>query len=132
MKLKVLLPTQILVDENIIKVVAEAENGSFCLLPRHIDFAAALVPGLLSFVTARGIEQFLAVDEGILIKCGSEVLVSTRNAVIGPDLGILKQTIQKQFLELEDREKMSRSALAKLEVNFVRRFIELKKPEAGT
>jgi len=128
MRLKVLLPTHILVDEEIIKVIAEAENGSFCLLQRHIDFAAALVPGLFSFVTAQGVEQFLAVDEGVLIKCGSEVLVSTRNAVIGPDLGLLKQTIRKQFVELEDREKMSRSALAKLEANFVRRFMELEKP----
>ena len=128
MKLKVLLPSHILVDKEVIKVIAEAENGSFCLLPRHIDFAASLVPGLLFFVTDQGVEQFLAVDEGVLIKCGSEVLVSTRNAVIGPDLGILKQTIQKQFVELDDREKISRSALAKLEANFVRRFMELKKP----
>jgi len=80
------------------------------------------------FVTAQGVEQFLAVDEGVLIKCGGEVLVSTRNAVIGPDLGMLKQTIQKRFVELDDREKISRSALAKLEANFVRRFMELKKP----
>jgi len=128
MKLKVLLPTHILVDEEVTKVIAEAENGSFCLLPRHIDFAPPLVPGLFSFVTAQGVEQFLAVDEGVLIKCGGEVLVSTRNAVIGPDLGMLKQTIQKRFVELDDREKISRSALAKLEANFVRRFMELKKP----
>jgi F-type H+-transporting ATPase subunit epsilon len=128
MKLKVLLPTHILVNKEVVKVIAEAENGSFCLLPRHIDFAAPLVPGLFFFVTDQGVEQFLAVDEGVLIKCGSEVLVSTRNAVIGPDLGMLKQTIQKQFIELEDREKISRSALAKLEANFVRRFMELKKP----
>ena len=132
MKLKVLLPTQVLIDEKVIKVIAEAENGSFCLLPRHIDFATVLVPGLLSFLTTQGAEQFLAVDEGILIKCGGEVLVSTRNAVLGPDLGMLKQTIQKQFVELEDREKMSRSALAKLEANFVRRFMELEKPESVT
>ena len=132
MKLKVLLPTHVLVDEEVVKVIAEAENGSFCLLPRHIDFAAALVPGLFCFVTALGSEQFLAVNEGILIKCGAEVMVSTRNAVIGPDLGMLKQTIQKQFLELEDREKMSRSALAKLEANFVRRFMDLEKPGAMT
>ena len=132
MKLKVLLPTHVLLDEEVVKVIAEAENGSFCLLPRHIDFAATLVPGLFCFVTSQGIEQFLAVDEGILIKCGAEVMVSTRNAVIGPDLGMLKQTIQKQFLELEDREKMSRSALAKLEANFVRRFMDLEKPGSMT
>ena len=127
MKLKVLVPSEVLIDEEVTKVIAEAENGSFCLLPRHIDFVAALVPGLLSFESGEGREEFLALDEGILIKCGPEVLVSTRNAVRGPDLGKLKQTVEEEFRVLNDREKMARSAVAKLEANFVRRFMELEK-----
>ncbi len=127
MRLKVLLPTEILVDETVSKVSAEAENGSFCLLPRHIDFVAALVPGLLSFITAAGREIFLAVDEGILVKRGEQVLVSTRNAVLGPDLGMLKQMVDAQYRVLDERERMARSAVAKLEANFVRRFIEMEK-----
>jgi F-type H+-transporting ATPase subunit epsilon len=126
MKLKVLLPTEILIDEDVTKVVAEAENGSFCLLPRHVDFLAALVPGIFSFVTPRGVEQLLAVDEGILIKCGPEVLVSTRNAVRGLDLGTLEQTVEESFRALDQREKMARSAVAKLETNFIRRFMEFE------
>jgi len=39
----------------------------------------------------------------------------------------LKKTVQKQFVELEDREKMSRSALARLEAGFIRRFMDLEK-----
>ena len=127
MRLKVLLPTEILIDEAVKKIVAEAENGSFCLLPRHIDFVAALVPGLLSFVSAEDQEEFLAVDEGILVKCGSQVTVSTRNAVLGPDLGTLKQTIEEQFQVLDERERMARSAVVKLEADFVRRFIDMEK-----
>ena len=127
MRLKVLLPTEILIDEAMKKIVAEAENGSFCLLPRHIDFVAALVPGLLSFVSPEDQEEFLAVDEGILVKCGSQVTVSTRNAVLGPDLGTLKQTIEEQFQVLDERERMARSAVVKLEADFVRRFIDMEK-----
>lgn len=127
MRLKVLLPSEVLIDQEATKVLAEAENGAFCLLPRHVDFSAALVPGILSFVSDRGVEEFLAVDEGIIIKCGSEVLVSTRNAVTGPDLGSLRKRVEERFLALEDREKRSRSALAKLEASFVRRFMELEK-----
>src|SRR5512141_1536235 len=102
MKLKVLLPTQILLAETVSKITAEAENGSFCLLPRHIDFVTALVPGLLSFVTTDGQEHFLAVDEGILVKCGTQVLVSTQHAVRSPDLGQLQQTIEQQFRMLDE------------------------------
>lgn len=127
MKLKILLPTEIMVDVEVTKVTAEAGNGSFCLLPRHIDFVAALVPGLLSFVKAGNeVEEFLAVDEGILVKCGSEVLVSTRKAVRGPELGQLRETVEKTFKVLTDQEKRTRSALANLEANFIRRFLKLE------
>ncbi len=126
MKLKVLLPTEVLINEEVTKVVAEAGNGSFCLLPRHVDFLANLVPGLFSFVTSQGVEEFLAIDEGILIKCGPEVLVSTRNAVHGPDLGRLEQTVRKSFSVLDGREKVARSAFVKLEASFIRRFMDLE------
>lgn len=125
MKLKVLLPTEILVDQEVTKVIAEAENGSFCLLPRHIDFVAALPPGILIFESAEGHEEFIAVDEGTLVKVGQEVLVSTRNAVRSSELGTLKQIVEQEFRVLDDREKMARSASAKLEADLVRRFIEL-------
>ena len=97
------------------------------MLPRHIDFVAPLAPGLLSFVDAGGEERFLAVDEGMLVKHGTEVLVSTRQAVQGADLGTLRQTIGQEFRQLEDREKLTRTALARLESQIVRRFMELSR-----
>ncbi|GAB4334568.1 MAG: F0F1 ATP synthase subunit epsilon [Candidatus Abyssubacteria bacterium] len=124
MRLKVLLPAEILIDREVEKVTAEAENGSFTLLPRHIDFVAALVPGIL-FFTAEGEEEFIAVDEGILIKRADEVLVSTRKAVRGPELGSLRKAIEREFLGRTEREKKSRSASAKIEADLVRRFMEL-------
>ncbi len=125
MLLKVLLPKKVLVEEEVRKVVAEGQDGSFCLLPRHVDFVSALVPGLLVYETAIGEAFYLAVDEGILVKCGAEVLVSTRNAAQGADLGQLQKLIREQFAELDEREKQTRSALAKIEADFVRRFMEL-------
>lgn len=129
MILKVLLPTEIFIEQEVTKVVAEAENGSFCLLPHHIDFVAALVPGLLAFTASEGREEFLAVDEGILVKCNVEVLVSTRQAVRGPDLGRLKRTVEDHFRVLDERERQVRAATAKLEADLVRRFMELSSHE---
>ena len=126
MRLKVLLPSEVLLDAAVTKVIAEAENGAFCLLPRHIDFVAALLPGLLSFETEAGQEEFLAVDEGILVKCGAQVLVSTRQAVRGPDLGTLRQAIDEQFRAVDEQEKQARAAAARLEADLVRRFLELE------
>jgi len=126
MQLRVLLPQEILLDQPACKVVAEAENGYFCLLPRHIDFVAALVPGLLAFETPAGREEFLAIDHGILVKKGPDVIVSTIDAALGPDLGQLRQTIAERFHNLDERERHARSALARLEAEFMRRFIELR------
>ncbi|HDP99699.1 MAG TPA: F0F1 ATP synthase subunit epsilon [bacterium] len=124
MKLKVLLPNKILVEEEVRKVVAEAENGSFGILPRHIDFLTVLVPGILSFVADSGSEEFLAVDEGVLVKCGPEVLVSVRNALRGADLGDLQERLEQEFMLLDEHERMARSAIARLEAGFIRRFIQ--------
>ncbi len=125
MRLKVLLPTQVLVDETVTKVIAEAENGSFCLLPRHVDFVAALVPGILAYTDLHGDEHFLAVDTGTLVKCAGEVLVSTLNAVPGTDLATLRETVERTFRNLDERERMARTALARLEAGALRRFLEL-------
>jgi F-type H+-transporting ATPase subunit epsilon len=126
MKLKILVPTKIFLEKEVAKVTAEAANGSFCLLPRHVDFVAALQPGLLFFETKEGEEIFLAVDEGILVKCGQEVRVSTRNAVQAPNLGEVRKTVEEEFRNLDEREKKTRTAVAKIEAGFVRRFLELQ------
>lgn len=125
MRLKLLIPTQLVVDESVTKVTAEAEHGCFCLLPQHVDFLAALVPGLLAFEDEMGREQFAAVDEGILVKRGDEVLVSTGQAVRGGELGELRHIVRDQFSKLDDRERAAHAAVAKLEASFLRGYLEL-------
>ena len=129
MNLKILLPTEVLLDETVTKIVAEAENGAFCLLPRHVDFVTALVPGILCFTTERDKERFAAHGEGILVKSGQYVRVSTRNGVGGDDLGTLRQLVTQRFRVLDDRERVARSAMAKLEADFFRRFVEFGERE---
>ena len=124
--LKILLPAEILMEQEVKKIVAEAENGSFCLMPNHIDFVATLAPGLFTYERAEGGQEIMAMDVGTLVKKGSDVLVSTRNAVRAPDLGKLKQVVVQQYDILDEREKMVRSASAKLEASLIRRFVELK------
>ena len=104
-------------------MVAEAQNGSFCLLPRHVDFVAALVPGILALTSQSGEETFLAVDEGILVKRGPEVQVSTWNALEGK-LGELRQAVLAQFRALGEQEQKARQALDHLEASLARQIFE--------
>jgi F-type H+-transporting ATPase subunit epsilon len=125
MTLNILLPERVVLRETVDAVVAEGANGSFGLLPRHIDIVAPLVPGILAYRQGEE-EAFVAVDEGVLVKCGDEVLVSVRDAVVGPDLESLEETVRTQFEERREEEKTMHSALAKLEAEVVRRFTELR------
>ncbi|NGP54496.1 F0F1 ATP synthase subunit epsilon [Thioalkalivibrio sp. XN8] len=126
MRLRVLLPTRVLLDEPVRKVVAEAVNGSFCLLPRHLDFVAALVPGILVFVDADGRERFAAIDEGALVKCAETVTVSALDGAVGDALEELQALVDERYAALDEQEKKARSAVARLEAGTLRRFRELQ------
>jgi F-type H+-transporting ATPase subunit epsilon len=126
MNLMVLIPSETLVDRPVAKVVAEAPNGFFCLLPRHVDFATAIVPGLLAYMTETGEEIFLAVDAGILIKQADRVWVSTRNAVAGEDLDRLEEAVTQQFRQRDAEEEKAQQAMNKIQAGFVRRFLSIQ------
>lgn len=123
MKLKILLPFQVFAEKTeVLRIVAETREGSFGLLPHRLDCVAGLVPGILSYETAADGEVFVAVDEGVLVKTGAEVLVSVRRALGGTDLGQLRASVESEFLTLDENELSARSVMAKLEAGFLRRF----------
>jgi F-type H+-transporting ATPase subunit epsilon len=127
MNLKVLLPFQIFAGQTgVSSIVAETREGSFGLLPHRLDCVAALVPGILTYQTESGPEILLAVDEGVLVKTGLDVLVSVRRAIGGTDLAQLRAAVEKEFLTLDEDEQSVRVAVAKLETGFLRRFATLQ------
>ncbi|MGE0377251.1 MAG: F0F1 ATP synthase subunit epsilon [Planctomycetaceae bacterium] len=131
MQLRVSTPDRIVLEDVAARIIAEAENGAFCLLPRHRDFATALLPGLFEYTTEDGGQRFLAVDEGLLVKSGIDVSVSTRHAVVSQDLQSLMRVVEEEFTELDDRERAARAAVARLEADFARRFLTLREHEHG-
>lgn len=123
MHLKILLPFGIFADQSSVsRIVAETRGGSFGLLPRRRDCVAALEPGILIYETDDGSESFVAIDAGILVKAGRDVLVSVRQALGGADLGQLRETVEREFLTVDEDAQSVRSVMAKLESGFLRRF----------
>src|SRR5450759_5683341 len=126
MNLKVLLPFQILVHQrDVLRIVAETREGSFGLLPHRLDCVAALVPGILIYETETDGEVWVAVDEGVLVKTGPDVLVSVRRALGGTDLGQLRAAVEKECLTLDEHEQSVRTVLAKMEGDLIRRMMTL-------
>ena len=123
MNLKVLLPFQIFADQpGVARIVAETREGSFGLLPHRLDCVAALAPGILTYETEADGEVFVAVDEGVLVKTGPDVLVSVRRALGGKDLGQLREAVNREFLTLNAHEQSVRAIMAKLETGFLSRL----------
>ncbi len=108
------------------RAVVHTLQGFLGFLPHRLDCTTALAPGILSYETeARG-EVFLAVDQGVLVKAGPDILVSVRNAIGGTDLAQLHEAVRREFLSLDEEEKSVRSVLAKMESGFVRRLMEFQ------
>lgn len=123
MHLKLLLPFHIFAEKTgVSRIVAETGEGSFGLLPHRLDCVAALTPGILTYETEADGEGFVAVDEGVLVKTGPDVLVSVRRAIGGTDLGQLREAVRIEFLTLDKHEQNARAVMAKLETGLIRRM----------
>ena len=126
MDLRILLPEKTYWQGKVKKIVGEAIDGFFCLLPRHVDFVTMMIPGIFFALTEKEEEFYLAINEGILIKANDQVTLSTMGAVKGDNLGDLKKEVEENFVKINEQEKGAHSALQKLEADFVRRFLDLE------
>lgn len=62
-RLRVVTPTRLVIDEEVDEVTAPGELGEFGVLPNHIAFLSTLVPGVLSYKQGSQ-NQILAISGG--------------------------------------------------------------------
>lgn len=128
MQLDVLLPSEVVASErDVSRIVAETSDGSYGLLPQRLDCVAVLVPGVLVFSTTAGGEVFIAVDEGVIVKSGSRVVVAVRRAIRGPDLATLRELVTRQFMHRDAEAVQLRTAMASAESGFMRGLARYEK-----
>jgi F-type H+-transporting ATPase subunit epsilon len=127
MSLKILLPFEVFANEiNVTRIVVETVRGSYGLLPHRLDCVAALTPGILSFMSTSEGEVFVALDEGVLVKTGPDVVISVRRALRGQDLTHLRDAVEQDFLSQNAQQTEMRAAMARLETGFMRRFVSMQ------
>jgi len=127
MSLKILLPFEVFANEiNVTRIVVETVRGSYGLLPHRLDCVAALTPGILSFMSTSEDEVFVALDEGVLVKTGPDVVISVRRALRGQDLTHLRDAVEQDFLSQNAQQTEMRAAMARLETGFMRRFVSMQ------
>lgn len=127
MMLKLMIPERVLVEAEAKKVTARADNGHFCLLPRHVDFVSVLVPGILTYEDPDGGKNYFAVGEGTLVKCGDEVMVSTRHATRGDDIKELKEIARQYGQALASSQNQARKVAEDWQAEFSSMYLKTGK-----
>lgn len=138
MRLRIVTTRGVALDAVVERVVAESVDGSFTLLPRHLDVVAPLATGLLRYrgrpsdaeVTADDTgheepEHVVAVDGGMLVKQGGLVSVATRWVVRADSTDELERALHSMTAGLDEHERASRAALGRLEHDLVARLAEI-------
>lgn len=124
MNLKILLPFKVFIEKpEVVRIVAMTHEGAFGILPHRLDCVASLSAGILVFESEGEDEIYIAVDEGVLVKTGFDVLISVRNAIGGMELSKLRAAVEEEFMNLDEQEQKVRSVLAKMESGFIRRLV---------
>ena len=69
----------------------------------------------------------MAVDEGVLVKTGPNVIVSVRRALAGKNLDQLRNSVELEFLNVDERERKVRSVMSKLETGLLCQFARIQR-----
>jgi F-type H+-transporting ATPase subunit epsilon len=127
MNLRILLPYGVFAEKSeVLRIVVDTTDGSYGLLPQRLDCVAALVPGVLSYEAKESGTVYVGIDQGVLVKAGAEVTVSVRRAIGGPNLGQLKDAVERDFLKPDEQERNVRNAVAKMESGLMGRMAEFE------
>ena len=84
------------------------------------------MPGILVYQCDSQPETYVAVDEGVLVKTGGEVLISVRRAVAGAPTSVnCALRWRGNFSQLDAEQKSLRSSLLKIESSLISRLAAL-------
>ncbi len=133
MRLRITTPLRIVVDEDAVEIVsAEDTSGSFGVQPYHADFLTTLSVGIVSWKSSGGARHYCAVHGGVLtVIGGTEVAVTTREAIPGDDLATLDQVILDRFGADAEAERSDRAGSTKLELRAIREMVRHLRPRPG-
>ena len=108
-KLRLVTPSRLMLDEEVDEVTAIGELGEFGVLPNHISFLSTLVPGEMSYKQGAN-KRILAVSGGYAEVLDNIVTVLAPAAEFGAEIDSAraqraKERAEKQLAELSREEK---------------------------
>jgi F-type H+-transporting ATPase subunit epsilon len=123
MRLRIVTPLSVVVDEDIDSLRAEDASGGFGIWQGHAPFLTALALSIVSWRRADR-ERFCAVRGGALtVTGGTTVAIATREAVAGDDLATLDREVLARFQSDADAERVEHVETVQLQLNAIRRMV---------
>jgi alternate F1F0 ATPase F1 subunit epsilon len=126
MNFLLLLPTEIVIQKKIDKLIIEDAFGSFCILPEHADITTILAKGIV-IIYEQGNKCYLALDGGYLVKEDKTVYISAESVILGENFKALARDCQKRVKTTNKKKYKVKSFLAKLEADFEKQLTEITK-----
>lgn len=124
MRLRIVTPLSVVVDNDALSVRAEDASGSFGILPGHADFLTSLAISVVGWKQGNGTQRYCAVRRGMLsVAGGKDVAVATREAIPGDDLATLDATVLDRFRAEIEQERSERFDSVQLQLNAIRRIV---------
>lgn len=123
-RLRVVTPTSLVIDEEVDEVTAPGELGEFGVLPNHIAFLSTLVPGVLTYKQGAK-NQILAISGGYAEVLDNVMTVLASAAEFPAEIDIAraqraKEQAERAMATLNPEEKDWQMAEAALQKALVR------------
>lgn len=131
MRLRIVTPLSVVVDEDIDSLRAEDASGSFGIMAGHAPFLTALEISIVSWRKDKK-ERFCAVRGGVMtVGVAAAIDIATREAVAGDDLATLDTQVLARFHSDADEERMEHVETVRLQLTAIRRMINHLRPGAN-
>lgn len=125
MKLRVLTPSEVILEQDVTHVTAEDPTGSLGIRPGHATLMTPLVPGIVIARSESGSQRYVAVNGGVMLVDSNTVEIVSRQAVTGTNRAELETKVVAGFEKDNDDDRANRAAFEKLRISFMRGVVEL-------
>lgn len=129
LNLRIYTPEKLVLEEEILKITVNGEEGSFTILPRHIDYISSFNDCIIYYTDKNEKVKFIAVNQGILTKTGRNIEISTFHIITGNSLQELKNNMNEMASKSEDLanydQKINQN-LKQIEFNLFKKIMEFK------
>jgi F-type H+-transporting ATPase subunit epsilon len=125
LKLEIVTPQATVVSDDVHMITLPAVEGQIGVYPHHVRLITQIVPGEI-VVTKDGVDNFLAVGEGLVEITGDHVAIVTDMAIPAENVDEARVEEARARAEARLREKISDEEVASVNASLVRSLAQLQ------